>query len=511
MILGTGSHVGKSLLTTALCRIFAQDGFSVAPFKAQNMALNSAATPDGLEIGRAQAMQAEAARVTATVDMNPVLIKPSSDTGAQVIVRGKIWRQVTAADYFSDRVNELFPVAIESYNDLAAAHDIVVMEGAGSPAEINLKSRDIVNLRMAKEANAVCLLVGDIDRGGVFASLYGTIALLDADEQAQIRGLLINKFRGDETLLTPGIKMIEDKIGKPCVGVVHHLPDVGLDEEDSVSLETRNNLLRDFRNFDASEDRRLRIGVIALPHISNFTDFDALIAEESVALAYLTSPDDVKYADVIILPGTKQTIDDLHWVKKNGLAEAVQRHAKEGKITIGICGGMQMLGISVNDPAGLEGGGSSEGLGILAIRTELSGEKITVPATGEIFSSHLFGIESAARKISGYEIHLGETIYEKECAPFAEIRRKTDPAKTIVDGAVSVDGRSFGTYLHGIFDADDYRHSFIMNARRATGLTSPQKLCFHQAEKEQRYDRLAAHVRRSIDLDLIYKWLEISP
>ncbi len=511
MILGTGSHVGKSLLTAAFCRIFVQEGFTVAPFKAQNMALNSAATPDGLEIGRAQAMQAEAARVVPTVDMNPVLIKPSSDTGAQVIVRGKIWGQVTAHDYHRKRVEELFPLVVESYENLAAAHDIVVLEGAGSPAEINLKARDIVNLRMAKAADAVCLLVGDIDRGGVFASLYGTIALLEREEQDLIRGLLINKFRGDETLLTPGVQMIEEKIGKPCVGVIHHLPNIGLDEEDSVSLETRRDLLASFRKNDDSLNRPLRIGVIALPYISNFTDFDALIAEESIALGFLKTPNDVEKADIIIIPGSKQTIEDLRWLEKTGFAEAIKRHASGGRITIGICGGMQMLGLEINDSAGLEGGGKSKGLEILPIRTNLNGEKITVPADGKVCDSNLFGIAFDCRDVGGYEIHLGETVYVKDCQPFAKIVRRTNSAVKITDGARNADGKVFGTYLHGIFDADDFRHAFIKNARRAAGLGEAEKLNFHRAEKEARYDRLAAHVRRSVNLDLIFDWLQLKP
>lgn len=511
MILGTGSHVGKSLLTAAFCRIFVEEGFSVAPFKAQNMALNSAATPDGLEIGRAQAMQAEAARITPTVDMNPVLIKPSSGMGAQVIVRGKIWGQVTAHDFHRKRVEELFPLVVESYENLAAKHDIVVLEGAGSPAEINLKARDIVNLRMAKAADAVCLLVGDIDRGGVFASLYGTVALLEREEQDLICGLLINKFRGDVKLLTPGVEMIEEKIGKPCVGVIHHLPDIGLDEEDSVSLETKRELPGAFRKNDDSPNRCLKIGVIALPYISNFTDFDALIAEESIALGFLTEPKDVEKADIIIIPGSKQTIADLHWLEKTSFAEAIRRHADLGKMIVGICGGMQMLGLEITDASGLEGGGKSKGLRILPIRTTLGGEKITVPVNGKVCAADLFGSELNCTTVSGYEIHLGETVYEKACQPFAEIIRRTNAAVKITDGAKSADGKVIGTYLHGIFDADDFRHAFIGNARRAAGLCEAEKLNFHRTEKEARYDRLAAHVRRSVNLDLIFDWLQLQP
>jgi adenosylcobyric acid synthase len=326
MVLGTASHVGKSLLVAALCRILVQDGYRVAPFKAQNMALNSAATPEGLEIGRAQAMQAEAAGIPSNVDMNPVLIKPSSDTGAQVVVRGLVWGQVTAADYHRRRVEELFPLVLESYRRLASAHDIIVLEGAGSPAEINLKARDIVNLRMAEAADAACLLVGDIDRGGVFASLLGTLELLEAHERARVRGFAINKFRGDESLLRPGVEMIERRLGKPCVGVIKHLPEVGLDEEDSVALEERRSVAQLWRE-EKTPDRRLRIGVIALPYMSNFTDFDALAAEPAVSLSYLTRAEEVAQADVVILPGTKQTISDLDWLKRCGLDCAIRARA----------------------------------------------------------------------------------------------------------------------------------------------------------------------------------------
>ncbi|MBC7798863.1 MAG: cobyric acid synthase [Pyrinomonadaceae bacterium] len=507
MILGTGSHVGKSLLTTAFCRIFVQEGFSVAPFKAQNMALNSAATPDGLEIGRAQAMQAEAARIVPTVDMNPILIKPSSETGAQVIVRGKIWGQVTAQDYHRKRVEELFPLVVESYENLAAKHDIIILEGAGSPAEINLKARDIVNMRMAKAADAACLLVGDIDRGGVFASLYGTIELLDDDEKDLIRGFLINKFRGDETLLTSGVQMICDKIGKPCAGVIHHLPDVGLDEEDSVSLNATTDLSNEFYKSNFSPKRALRVGVIALPYISNFTDFDALTAEKSIALAFIKNAEDVEKADVIIIPGSKQTIEDLRWLEANGFADAIKNHVRANKITIGICGGMQMLGLGIYDVAGLEGGGNVEGMGLLPIRTNLNGEKITVPVTGEVRTPKIFGGELSCTKISGYEIHLGETIYETDCKPFAHVFRHTNQSQNIADGATSSDGKTIGTYLHGLFDADDFRHAFINAARKSVGIEASNELNFYRAGREARIDRLAAHVRRAVNLDLIYDWL----
>ena len=354
MVLGTASHVGKSLVVAALGRIFSNHGYRVAPFKAQNMALNSAATVDGREIGRAQALQAEACRVIATVEMNPVLIKPTSDTGAQVVVQGTVWGQVTARDYHQRRVEELFPLVVDCYHSLAAAHDIVVMEGAGSPAEINLKARDIVNMRMAAAADAACLLVGDIDRGGVFASLLGTMALLDHEERKRIRGFAINKFRGDEALLTPGIHMIERRVHRPCMGVIPHIHALGLDEEDSVALEDRQTATRAWRSLRSAalEDagRPLRVGVIALPRMANFTDFSPLAHEPDVELAFLEKPADLGDADVAILPGTKATLDDLAWLRASGFADALIARATRKRPIVGICGGLQMLGQDVRDP-----------------------------------------------------------------------------------------------------------------------------------------------------------------
>lgn len=505
MVLGTGSHVGKSLMTAALCRIFAQEGYRVAPFKAQNMALNSAATPDGLEIGRAQAMQAEAARIAPTADMNPVLIKPSSDTSSQIIVRGRVWRQVTAADYHRHRVEELFPVVLESYRRLANDYDIIVLEGAGSPAEINLKAHDIVNMRMAEAADAKCLLIGDIDRGGVFASLYGTLELLDNEERKRIRGYLINKFRGDVSLLRPGLEMVKRHITIPCVGVVPYLPDVGLDEEDGVAIEDRRTAARVWRDADETPNRRLRIGVIALPHMSNFTDFDALSAEPSVALAYLTHPGEIDDADVIIIPGTKQTINDLRWLEVKGFDKAIQRQLKRG-LTVGICGGMQMLGLEICDSAGLEGGGQMPGLGLLPISTKLASEKITRRADARLLTSRLFGQDMVCDSTSGYEIHLGVTEYKERARPLLHIRREGQQG-VVIDGATSADGRVIGTYLHGLFDNDDFRHAFIKAARAACHLAPPHDFAYVRAEREGRFDRLAAHVRRAINLNALRGWL----
>ncbi len=491
MVLGTASHVGKSLLTAGLGRIFSDDGISVAPFKAQNMSLNSAATPDGREIGRAQALQAEACRVVACAEMNPVLIKPSTETAAQVVLMGKVWGQVTASDYHQRRVEDLYPKVLECYHRLASQHRLMLLEGAGSPAEINLRKHDIVNMRMAHAADAACLLVGDIDRGGVFASLLGTVELLEPEDRARIRGFVINKFRGDLSLLEPGVKMIEQRLGVPCAGVVPMLPNLGLEDEDSVSLEDRKSNWPD----DASQ---LRIGVIALPHMANFTDFDALAMEPSVAVAFLDDPSRVEHAHVLILPGTKQTLDDRMWLRDSGFEEAVKKHPQ----VVGICGGFQMLGQSIDDPAGVESDGKARsiaGLGVLPVCTILHGEKTVRRATGE---SSLW----PGQTFRGYEIHMGETLYETGTKPFAEIRREGD-AEPMRDGAIAEPASTWGTYLHGLFDDDSFRHQFLQSVRRAYAMDPATTLVDASAQREARMDRWAAHVRKSLNMDLIRGWL----
>ncbi len=498
MILGTASHVGKSLLTAGLGRIFADEGIRVAPFKAQNMSLNSAATPDGREIGRAQALQAEACRVTPCAEMNPVLIKPSSDTGAQVVLLGRVWGQVTASDYHQRRVEDLFPAVLESYQTLAARYELILLEGAGSPAEINLRKHDIVNMRMAHAANAACLLVGDIDRGGVFAALLGTIELLEPDDRARIRGFAINKFRGDLELLRPGVEMIERRLGIPCAGVVPYLRDLGLDEEDSVSLEDRLTVERVWRDIGNSPERPLRVGIVALPFMANFTDFDALAAEPSVSLAFLRNAAQVASTDVLILPGSKQTLDDLTWLRAQGFADTLPDYSG---MVVGICGGFQMLGLSIEDPAGVESGGvhrAMPGLGRLGIRTVMRGEKTVRRASGRC---HLWD----GLFFSGYEIHMGETLYEKDAASFAEIRREGEPHSTL-DGALCSSGKVWGTYVHGIFDDDAFRHRFVNFARRAAGLEPAERFVCVSAERQGRLDRWAAHLRQSLDMNLIRGW-----
>jgi adenosylcobyric acid synthase len=495
MVLGTASHVGKSLLTAALCRIFAQQGYRVAPFKSQNMSLNSAVTPEGLEIGRAQALQAGAAGIAPSVHMNPILLKPCGDMSSQVVVRGKIWGKINASDYHLRRVEELLPIVSESYETLAAQHDIIILEGTGSPAEINLKQHDIVNMRMAELADAACLLAGDIDRGGVFASLLGTVALLDPHEQARIRGFLINKFRGDVSLLEPGLRMMEDRLGKPCLGVVPYLPHLTLDEEDSLGLPTV-----EATPWVSSDDpsRPLRIAVIALPSFSNFTDFDALRAEPSVSVHLCRRADQLANADIIILPGSKQTVDDLLWLRAEGLDHLLLDHARTGLI-VGICGGMQMLGEQIIDPHGMEHAGTTQGLGLLAIHTTMQPTKVTRIGSGQLISPLLFGALVASCSLSGYEIHIGETHYLEGAAPFARIDSRAD-------GCVSANGRIFGTYLHGLFDDDAFRHAFITAARAFHHLDPAATFDNWKQKREQSLDRLADSVRATVDMQTIFAW-----
>ncbi len=505
MVLGTASHVGKSVLTAAFCRILAQDGYRVAPFKAQNMALNSAATPEGHEIGRAQAMQAEAAGIPPSVDMNPILLKPTGEARSQLIVRGRAVGDVSAREYHGRRARELFRVAVESYRRLAAKHDVVVLEGAGSAAEVNLVRSDIVNLRMAKAANAACLLVADIDRGGVFGSLVGTFALLSPADRRRFRGFIVNRFRGDASLFRSGVTFLERRLRRPCLGVVPYLEGLGIDEEDSVALETHRGGAASWPD-DRGRHRRLRVGVLAFPRISNFTDFDALAAEPSVALAFIARPGDLARADVLILPGTKQTLDDLAWLRRTGLAAAVGKHADRGGPVIGVCGGMQMLGREVSDPHGLEGGGRRAGLALLGLHTVLDREKVTTSARASLQGTSLFGHRMTRRSLRGYEIHLGTTRREAATRPLFRLRRP-DSSEDTEDGARNPRGNVVGTYLHGLFDTDDFRHALLTALRAAAGLAAPTAVAAFTAERERRFDRLAAHVRRAVDIPKIESWL----
>lgn len=495
MVLGTASNVGKSLVAAALCRHFAARGVRVAPFKAQNMSLNSAATPDGGEIGRAQALQAEAAGIAPSVDMNPVLLKPTSDTRSQVVLQGRVLGTFSAREYRERMRGELHARVLESYARLAQRHDLIVIEGAGSPAEINLRETDIANMEMAHAADARCLLVADIDRGGVFASLLGTMELLDTRDRARIAAFAINKFRGDAELLAPGIAAIEPRLRIPCAGVIPHMPAVGLEDEDSVALGPR----RERRAWQGGDAQRLRIAVVQLPYISNFTDFDALESEPSVDLRYVQSAGELEGAHVVVIPGTKSTIADLRWLHETGVARALRENPRVR--IVGVCGGLQMLGARVEDPHGVEGGGCGEGLSLLPLHTVLAREKTTIPTQGVLAGSALFGQPVGMLDVHGYEIHAGRTSYAPGDA-FAHIQRANEK-RSRRDGAISVDGRIIGTYLHGVFAGDAFRHAFIGAARAASGLPPADALAYVQRERQSRLDRLASTVCGALDLRVL--------
>ncbi len=491
MVQGTASNAGKSLLAAALCRIFRQDGYRVAPFKSQNMALNSCITPEGLEMGRAQVMQAQAAGTTPSVRMNPILLKPTNDTGSQVIVNGVPRGTMKAADYFAYK-KALVPDIMEAYHSLEEEYDIIVIEGAGSPAEINLQKDDIVNMGMARMAKAPVLLCGDIDRGGVFASLYGTIALLPPEEQKLIRGTIINKFRGDVEILRPGLVQLEQLTGKPVLGVVPML-DVDVDDEDSLSqrLEQR-----------PAKKGLIDIAVIRLPRLSNFTDFNALERMEEVTLRYVRSPKELGKPDLVILPGTKNTMDDLRWLRESGLETVILKHAATGGAVVGICGGYQMLGRTVSDPEGVEGGGTLSGLGLLPTETVFLGEKTRTRVEGVFTTgSGLFAALSGV-PFAGYEIHMGVTTIDG--STLVQIKSQTGEEKA--DGCCA--GNVWGSYVHGIFDRASCAQAVVNCLRRARGLEEDATAVDWEVYQQQQYDKLAAGVRASLDMQAVYDILE---
>ncbi len=503
MVLGTASDAGKSLTVAALCRILRQDGYDVAPFKAQNMALNSFATREGHEIGRAQAMQAQAAGVEPHVDMNPILLKPTSDVGSQVIINGKVLGNYRGVDYY-DLNPQLLEAVSGAYCRLAAQHEIVILEGAGSPVEMNLKDRDVVNLKMAEIAEAACLLVTDIDRGGVFASLVGTYALLEPQERARFCGFLVNKFRGDVSLFAPGIDYLEERLSQPCLGVIPYLHDHGIDDEDSVSLERRASR--------PPSDRKdcLCVCVVGLPYLSNFTDFTALENMPGVVLYYTRRPEEPRAADVLILPGSKNTIPDLLWLRKNGWDPVIESHAAAGKPLVGICGGFQMLGREIRDPHHTESDiDSVPGLNLLNVTTVLEREKVTRQATARLAKPQCLGGDTgdADPPFSGYEIHLGETLLGSGTQPLFHLQRTGDEERHH-DGAISADGRVLGTYLHGLFDSAEGLALLLSHWRKICGKKdSAQAEVDPGAEREKRYDTLAEHFRRNLKMDVIYRAL----
>ena len=491
MVQGTTSNAGKSLITAALCRIFKQDGYKTAPFKSQNMALNSFITKEGLEMGRAQVMQAEAAGIEADVRMNPILLKPTGDKGSQVILNGEVLRDMTAQEYYKCK-NELIPHILKSYNSLAEEYDIIVIEGAGSPAEINLKNQDIVNMGMARMVDAPVIIVGDIDRGGVFASLAGTMLLFDDEEKARVKGTVINKFRGDLEILKPGLDMLSDITKVDVLGVVPYL-NVDIDDEDSLSERLISN--DDYNIVD--------IAVIKLPHISNFTDFNVFSMVRGVSLRYVKNLKELGNPDMIIIPGTKNTIEDLKWLRQSGLESKIIRHAGDGKAIFGVCGGYQMLGETINDPENVEAGGSIKGIGLLKNITTFHNHKTRTQVNGKINDIKGFYHELSGIFVTGYEIHMGDTeILEGETLNTIEISAGESSKK--LDGCVN--NNIAGSYLHGIFDNSDVVNTLVKILLEQKGMSTDELEKFDIKEyKESQYNILADSVRNSLDMEKIYK------
>ena len=495
MIQGTMSNAGKSLVTAGLCRVFKQDGYKVAPFKSQNMALNSFITKEGLEMGRAQVMQAEACGIEPSVNMNPILLKPTNDVGSQVIVNGEVLGNMSARDYYKKKT-ELIPHIMEAYNNLAKEYDIIVMEGAGSPAEINLKENDIVNMGMAKLVNSPVLLVGDIDRGGVFASIAGTLMLLEEDERKMIKGTIINKFRGDVNILKPGLDMIEEITKTPVVGVVPYM-ELDIDDEDSLSERFNNKGTVDL----------IDIAVIRLPRISNFTDFNTFEYIPGVSLRYVKSVRELKDPDMIILPGTKNTMEDLKWLRESGLETQILKQAAKGKVIFGICGGYQMLGMELSDPFNVESGGTMAGMGLLPTKTVFEKEKVRTRVSGNFNEVSGILAELSYVEFEGYEIHMGQTTYdfnEEELITIDNVN-----GEDIIKNDGLYKDNVYGSYIHGIFDKEEVSKAIV------------ESLCIHKGidyssistvdiekYKEEQYDKLAEGIRNSLDMKAIYKILE---
>lgn len=480
MLAGTGSDVGKSLIATGLCRIFRQDGYNPAPFKAQNMALNSYATPDGFEIGRAQAVQAEAAGIACSTDMNPILLKPSGEHTSQVVINGRPAGNRDSYSYFrKEGREELRKVVHNAFDRLSQRFNPIVMEGAGSIAEINLRDSDLVNMSMARHADADVILVADIDRGGVFASAYGSIMLQSEDDRRRIKGIIVNKFRGDMRLFESGRRMMEEICGVPVIGVVPYAGDIHIEEEDSVALGLKAT---------KSVTDKVNVAVVLLRHISNFTDFNVLERNPGVNLFYTDNPDALLSADIVIIPGSKSTLSDLSELRRNGLAKAIVSARDNGKTVFGICGGYQIMGIEVSDPDGIEGSlRSLPGLGLLPVKTVLSGSKVTRQVS--------FSFLGENKPCNGYEIHMGRT----------ETEGKATSLNTILDDGTAdgcfVDDRCFGSYIHGLLDNEtvvSYLISPYLKEKRNEKFD-------YTAYKEEQYDLLADHLRKHIDIDKLYK------
>jgi adenosylcobyric acid synthase len=497
MIQGTASSVGKSVLTAGLCRIFKEDGYEVAPFKSQNMALNSYITEEGLEMGRAQVVQAEASGKKPSVLMNPILLKPTTDKKCQVILKGKIYGNLSAMEYhkFKPKLKDLVK---KTFKELAVENDIVVIEGAGSPAEINLRENDLVNMGMAEIADSPVILVGDIDRGGVFASIYGTIMLLTEEERKRVKGVIINKFRGDVEILKPGIEMLEELIKIPVLGVVPYA-DIQIEDEDSLAERFRRR---------RKAEGEIYVEVLYLPHVSNFTDFNVFETQKDVNLRYVMRGESIGDPDILIIPGSKNTIEDLIYLRNSGLEEQILRLNRAGKLIVGICGGYQILGRKIKDPHETESSiGEINGLGLLDVETVFELEKTTTQVEGEIITGKdgMFK-DLKVGGIKGYEIHMGQTKLWEGTVPFAKITKRLKDDVQILDGAVSKDGNVFGTYIHGIFDNINFTRGILNRIRREKGLN---ELCADIKSfdefKEKEYKKLAKIVRKNLDMEKIYE------
>ena len=495
MVQGTTSHAGKSLMATALCRIFAQDGLRVAPFKAQNMSLNSFVTPDGGEFGRAQAVQADAARVAPVVEMNPILLKPEGGRRSQVVVMGKPMRVASAREYYTLKPT-LWPLVAQALDKLRSQYDVVVIEGAGSPAEINLKEHEIVNMRVARYADAPVLLVGDIDRGGVFASLYGTMALLESQERALIKAFVINKFRGDPSLLDPGLDMLQQRAGVPFAGVVPYFTDIHIPEEDSLGLDMPQSQI----GAQAQDSAVIDIAVIRLPHIANFDDFDPLRQEPGVRLRYISAADELGAPDLIALPGSKTTVADLEWLRRQRLDRAIIERCNAGTPLIGICGGYQMLGRRILDPDAIESDSpETAGLGLLPLTTTFAAHKTTHQVRAKVAARKGLLADAAEVDIVGYEIHMGRT-YGDSAAAFRITERSGEPTSS-PDGALDAEGLTLGTYMHGLFHNHNLRRALLMRLAQRKGVALPHGAIL---DLDREYDKLAALVRRSLDMRMVY-------
>ncbi len=501
-ILGTGSDVGKSVVAAALCRLFFRAGIRVAPFKAQNMSNNSCVTGDGKEIGRAQGLQAQACGLDPQADMNPILLKPESDRCAQIVVQGKVWGKSDAQDYFTHKM-QLVECVTESYQRLASSFEVIVIEGAGSAAEMNLRDRDLANWTMVEAADARVILVADIDRGGVFAQVIGTLDLITPEERARVIGIVINKFRGDLHLFQDGVRLIETRTGLPVLGVVPMLRDLAIDQEDSLAVN-----LTDQTPFDSAH---VNVAVVLLPRMSNFTDFKHVALERDVRLRFVTRPEGLLGADVVIIPGSKNTLEDLAAIRTAGFSEALRRHVEVGGELIGICGGFQMLGRRLSDPDGIESGGAADGLGHLDVSTVLMPVKTT-----DLVEAEALHIQDEPKgSLRGYYIHMGATHRGKDRPCFRVLRRcdvsdSTDHSTAgALDGAVSQNGLVWGTYIHGVFDQPEFRRDWLNRIRRRKGWEALSRTTSESVSLrlDDELDRWTDHVDSHLDLTSIFGWI----